>query len=83
MRIAALVVFGRRPNCFELTEKNLNQFGHDVRKYRLVNTIMASFNTVIGEMTGMSQRKKIRIANELDFLLTTGMAKIAAMREYS
>jgi len=40
-----------------VTEKKLSQFGHNIRKYRLLNTVAASFNTTMGEMTEISQRK--------------------------
>jgi len=41
-----------------MTEKKLTQFGHNVRKSKLVNTVSASFNTTMGQMTEISQRKK-------------------------
>jgi len=53
--------FGHRPNIFEVPKKQLSQFGHNVWKSRLVNTVTASFNTVTGQMTEMSQRKKSRM----------------------
>jgi len=34
--------------------------GHGVRKGRLVNTVLASFNTPTGEMTEMPQRQRKR-----------------------
>ena len=41
-----------------MTEKKLSQFGHNVWKGKLVKTVTASFNTIMGKMTEMSQRKK-------------------------
>jgi len=38
--------------------KKLSQFGYNVRKYRLVNIVTADCNTIIGQMTKMSPRKK-------------------------
>ena len=51
--------FGHRLTSFLNDRKILSQFGHNVWKYRLVNAITASFNTIIGQMTEMSQRKKV------------------------
>jgi len=39
-------------------KKKLSQSGRNVRKYRLVDIATASFNTIMGQMTEMSQRKK-------------------------
>jgi len=50
-----IIFFGHRPIFFEMTEKNLSHLGHDVRKYRLVNPVTACFNTIMGQMTEMSQ----------------------------
>jgi len=36
----------------------IRKFGHDARKYRLVNTVTASFDTIMGQLSEMSQRKK-------------------------
>jgi len=36
----------------------LSHFGHNDRKYRLVNTVTASFNNITGQMTETSQRNK-------------------------
>jgi len=44
---------GHRPNF-------LSQFGHNVRKCRLVNTVAANVNTITGQMNEMSQRKKLQ-----------------------
>jgi len=49
--------FCHRPNLCLNYQTNLSQFGHIVRKGRLVN-IVVSFNTIIGQMTEMSQLKK-------------------------
>jgi len=38
--------------------KNLSRFGDNVRKYRLMNAVSASFNTIMGQTTEISQRKK-------------------------
>ena len=46
--------FGDRSSFFDDLKK-LSQFGHNVRKHRLMNTVMASFNTIMGEMTEMSK----------------------------
>ena len=40
-----------RPKFFWNDQKTLSQFGHNVWNGRLVNTVMASFNTVMGQMT--------------------------------
>ena len=46
-------------NVFFLNDrKKLSQFGHNVWKGRLVNTVMTSFNTIMGQMTKISQVKK-------------------------
>jgi len=37
--------------------KKLSYFGQSARKYKLMNTVMASFNTIVRQMTEMSQRK--------------------------
>jgi len=44
-----LVFFGHRPNLFLNYPKILSHFGHNVRKYRLVDTVTASFNTITGQ----------------------------------
>ena len=52
-------------------KKQLCQFGHDVRKYRLVNTFKARFNTIMRQMTEMSQRKnsqKRRDSHDANFI---------------
>ena len=54
----ALLFFGHRPIFFWNDRNKLSQFGYDVRKDRLVNTVVASFDTLTGEMTEMSQGKK-------------------------
>jgi len=41
-----------------MTEKNSVNSVIMSGKYRLINIITASFNTIMGEMTEMSQRKK-------------------------
>jgi len=41
-------------NVFEMTEKNC-RFGQNVRKYRLVNTVTASFYTTVRQITEMFQ----------------------------
>jgi len=38
--------------------KKLSQFGHNDRKYKLVNAVMANFNTNIRQMIKTSQQKK-------------------------
>jgi len=41
-----------------MTKKiTVSQFGHHVRKRRLANAVSASFHTITGQMTEMSQRK--------------------------
>ena len=42
------------------TEENYVKFGHVVRKHRLVNTVTASFNSIVGQRTKMSHRKRKR-----------------------
>ena len=41
-----------------MTEKKIKSFVNNVQKGRLVNTVTATFNTIMGQMTKMSQRKK-------------------------
>jgi len=55
------VFFTQRPNFLKNDRKKLSQFGHNVRKGRLVNTVTASFNTIMGQMTEMFQRNKIAL----------------------
>jgi len=43
--------------------KKLCQFGNNVRKYRRVNTVTVSFNTM-GQKTEMSQWKKNEVWHE-------------------
>jgi len=43
---------------FKTERKKLSQFGHNVRKYRLVNNVRRNFNSCVGQMTEMSQREK-------------------------
>jgi len=38
-----------------MNEKKLSHFGQNVSKYRLMNTVTASFNTTVRQMTEMSQ----------------------------
>jgi len=38
-------------------QNSSSQFDRNVRMYSLVNTVTASFNTIMGQMTEMSQRK--------------------------
>jgi len=40
---------GRRLNCFWNDRKKLSQFGHNVRKCKLLNTVTASINTIMGQ----------------------------------
>jgi len=47
-----------------MTEKKLSQFGRNVRKGKLMNTVTASFNIITGLMTEMSQRKKTTESKE-------------------
>jgi len=42
-----------------MTEKKLSLFGHDVRKWRVANTVAATFNTIMGQMMETFQRKKV------------------------
>ena len=62
VRLASCFFFGHRPNFLFNNWKKLSQFGHDVRKYRPVNTVMASCNNIMGQMTEMSRRKKSQLA---------------------
>jgi len=41
-----------------MTEKKISLFGHDVRKWRVVNTVAETFNTIMGQMVETFQRKK-------------------------
>jgi len=43
--------FGHQPHLFEMTEKKLSQFDHNVIKYGLVDTVTVTFNTIMGQMT--------------------------------
>jgi len=56
--------FGHRPKFFN-DRKNLSQSGHTVWKYRLVNTVAASFNAIMGQMTEMSQRNKKQLGFDI------------------
>jgi len=56
-----LVFFSVIDRFFKNDRKKLGEFGYDVRKYRLVNSVTLSFNTIIGQITEMSQRQKINI----------------------
>ena len=53
---AARYFSGHWPNFFK-DRKKVSGFGHNVSKYRAMHTVMASFNTTVGQMTEMSQRK--------------------------
>ena len=52
----AVFFFSHRLNFFWNDQKNVSQFSHNVQKGRLVN--IASFITIIGQMTKMFQQKK-------------------------
>jgi len=39
-------------------------FGHTVQNYGLLNTVMASFNNIMGQMTEISQQKKPRLSHQ-------------------
>jgi len=56
---ATLVLFGHGRNFFEMTEH--------VRKYRLVNSVAATFDTIIGQMTEISQRNKKNSCSDASF----------------
>jgi len=78
------VIFrSKKRNVFEMTEK-IKPFWLDVWKYKLINTVMASFNTVVRElteiyewpkclvsakMTEMSQRKKTAFEKKISKIL--------------
>jgi len=50
-----------------MTEK-ICQLGHNVQKGRLVNIVTARFNTIMGQMTKISQQKRNQhISHCLDF----------------
>jgi len=49
---------GHRPKFFWNDRKNLSQFGDNVWKGWLVNTVVVSFNTIVKQMTKISHRKK-------------------------
>jgi len=53
------VFFGYRSNLFRNDRKKLGQFGHNVRKHRLANTVAASFNTITGKTTEMYRGKTV------------------------
>jgi len=56
--IPVFIFICHRPTIFSNGRSKLNQFGHNVCKDRLVNTVVASSNTIMGEMTEISQWKK-------------------------
>ena len=58
-----LSFFRSETELFLNDRKKLSQFGYNVPKYRLVNTVTASFITVVGKMTQISQRKKKQSIN--------------------
>jgi len=39
-------------------KKELGQFGHNVRKYKIVSAVAKNFNTNIRQMTKISQQRK-------------------------
>jgi len=43
-----LVFFGHRPNFVLNDRQKINQCGHNFRKYRLLNTVAANFNAIMG-----------------------------------
>jgi len=47
-----------------MTGKKLSHFGQNLSKYRLKNTVMASFNTTVRQMTEMLQWPKCLIKND-------------------
>jgi len=50
-------------------QKKLRQFGHNDRKYRLVNNVTASFGTIMGQMTEAQKsgsKQNSRVAFGLD-----------------
>jgi len=47
------VFFGHTSERFQNDRKKLNHFGQNVWKYRLKNTVVASFNTTVRQMTEM------------------------------
>ena len=40
--------FRSQTDFFEIPKK-ISQFGHNIRNYRRVNTVTASFNTIMGQ----------------------------------
>ena len=54
------LLLSTKPRFLEIAEKITCPFGHNVQKYRLVNTVAASFNTSMGQMTEMLRRKNTR-----------------------
>ena len=55
--LSNLLFFGRRPKWFWNDQKKLSQYGRNVWKYRLMDTVMASFNITVRQMSEMFQRK--------------------------
>jgi len=47
------VFFGNRSNCFWNNWKKFSNFNQNVQKYRLMNTVTASFTTTVRQMTDM------------------------------
>jgi len=73
--VQSWLFFGHRPKRFWIVRKKLSHFGQNVEKYRPMNTVTATFNTTVRQMTElfhwpkclskkmteMSQRKKKQV----------------------
>jgi len=55
-------------NVFEMTEK-LSHFGQNFWKYRPRNTVAASFNTTVRQMTKMFQQKLLKCFSEKNSII--------------
>jgi len=58
--VLAWFIFRSQTEMLSKRPKKTSHFGQNVRNYKLKNTVTASLNTTVGEMTEMAQRKKSR-----------------------
>ena len=58
--VLAWFIFRSQTEMLLKRPKKTSHFGQNVRNYKLKNTVTASLNTTVGEMTEMAQRKKSR-----------------------
>jgi len=55
--VALSIIFRSQTEILWNDRKKLSEFGHDVRKRRIGNTLMTSFNTNMGKMSELFQQK--------------------------